>query len=121
MKNIVLLLLLFLATTSMQMIDQEVKISQRTINIDYSLEQDSITGEFVIINLTDRDIKILGTDKACTCSSVILSKTNLPSKDSLLITMKTATKNESFIDTHFVIVLDTQQKYYKFRLKGKRK
>ena len=46
-------------------------------------------------------------------------KKELAPKDSLFVTIIVAIDKESYIDTHSVIALDTKQKYYKLRLKGK--
>lgn len=101
-----------------QEVDTEIKVSQRTININYVSDTDSIRGEFIITNLTDNIIKVLGSDRDCTCSSVKVSSNEIQPKKSIKLTMTVATNGDKYIDTHSILVLSTNQKFYKFKIKG---
>jgi len=119
MRKIMLLFTVLFIAINIIASDDPIKIRQRTVTIDYTINQDSIEGTFVIHNLTDKKIQVLGKDKQCTCSSVVLSNIKeIPPRDSLFVTMKTAINKNSVIDTYSVIILDTDQKYYRLRLKG---
>jgi hypothetical protein len=102
-----------------QEVDTEIKVSQRTININYTSDMDSIRGEFVITNLTDSVIKVLGTDRDCTCSGIKVSSNEIQPQKTVTLIMSVAIKNDSSIDTNSVLVLSTKQKFYRFRIKGK--
>jgi hypothetical protein len=101
-----------------QEVDTEIKVSQRTININYTSDMDSIRGEFIITNLTDNVIKVLGTDRDCTCSGVKVSSNEIQSQKTITLIMSVAVKNNSSIDTNSILVLSTEQKFYRFKIKG---
>ena len=112
--------LLFLCTFYVysQEVDTEIKVSQRTININYTSNMDSIRGEFIITNLTDTIIKVIGTDRDCTCSVVKVSANEIQPQKTITVIMSVATKNDSSINTNSVLVLNTKQQFYMFKIKG---
>jgi hypothetical protein len=79
---------------------------------------DSIRGEFVITNLTDNVIKVLGTDRDCTCSGVKVSSNEIQPQKTITLIMSVAIKKDTSIDTNSVLVLSTKQKFYRFKMKG---
>jgi hypothetical protein len=79
---------------------------------------DSIRGEFIITNLTDNVIKVLATDRDCTCSGVKVSSNEIQPQKTITLIMSVAIKNNSSIDTNSILVLNTKQKFYKFKIKG---
>jgi hypothetical protein len=101
-----------------QEVDTEIKVSQKTININYTSDMDSIRGEFIITNLTDTVIKVLGTDRDCTCSGVKVSSNEIQPQKTITLIMSVAIKNNSSIDTNSILVLNTKQKFYKLKIKG---
>ena len=101
-----------------QEVDTEIKVSQRTINVNYTSDMDSIRGEFIITNMTDSIIKVLGTDRDCTCSSVKVSSNEIQPKKTISLIMSVAIKNDTSINTNSVLVLSTKQKFYMFKIKG---
>jgi len=111
-------LLIFTVHLFSQEIDTEIKVSQRTININYTADIDSIKGEFIITNLTDKVIKVLGIDKECTCSNAKVSSNEIQPKKSITMTMSVMTKDDKLIDTYSILVLSTNQRFYRFRIKG---
>lgn len=120
MKHILVLILVFctIGVVSAQDKDQEIKVSKRTESIKYKMDCDTISATFKVENLTDKEIKLLGWDKECTCTDVKISGKTLPPKKSIELIMKVAVNNQKEINTVSVLVLDTKQKYYRFRLKG---
>jgi hypothetical protein len=120
MKQVfIAILLLHFALLVAQNTDREISVSHRSVNVDYTTGEDSISGIFIINNLTDRIVKVMGVDKACTCSNIELSSKEISPKQSITLKLSTIMKeNEKYIDTYSVLVLDTSQKYYKFKIKG---
>ncbi len=104
-----------------QVIDDEIRILRRTIYCDYTMDMDSISATFVIVNKKDKIVKVLGTDKACTCSYMEVSSNEILPNDSIEVKMNVAIQGNDYIDTYSVVVLSTLQKYYRFRIKGKLK
>jgi hypothetical protein len=102
-----------------QEIDREIKVSQRTVDENYTVDKDSIVGKFIITNLTDKVIQVTGIDKACTCSTVTVSSNEIQPQKSITLVMSVAIKGDEFIDTYSVLVLSTGQRFYRFRVKGK--